>query len=72
MSDFNRFFHHIMKKQGCLLMTVIMTAVVAVCHAQPWQSVALKRQITHPQPMTGLVLWLDEARDRNTPSFIWQ
>ena len=72
MSDFNRVFHHIMTKQGRRLIMMLMMAVATVCHAQTWQSVALKRQITHPQPMTGLVLWLDEARDRNTPSFIWQ
>ena len=65
MSDFNSFFHHFMKRHGCVLMTIMMTAVVAVCHAQTWQSVALTRQITHPQPMTGLVLWPDEARDRH-------
>lgn len=33
--------------------------------AQVWQSVALKRQITHPQPMTGLVLWPEQASKRN-------
>jgi len=33
--------------------------------AQVWQSVALKRQITHPQPMTGLVLWPEQAAKRN-------
>ena len=53
------------KQKTLLLMITIMTAVVAVCHAQSWQTVALKGQITHPQPMTGLVLWPDEARDRN-------
>jgi hypothetical protein len=34
-------------------------------NAQTWHDVALKRQITHPQPMTGLVLWPDEAKDRD-------
>ena len=33
--------------------------------AQTWQSIALKRQITHPQPMTGLVLWPEQAAKRN-------
>ena len=42
-----------------------LIVVVATCQAQSWQSVSLTRQITHPQPMTGLVLWPDEARDRN-------
>ncbi|MBO7068534.1 MAG: DUF4832 domain-containing protein [Bacteroidaceae bacterium] len=32
---------------------------------QTWQSVELKRQITHPQPMTGLVLWPEQAAKRN-------
>ena len=52
------------------LLTTIMT--IALCFlssaeatAQSWQSVTLNRSITHPQPMTGLVLWPDEARDRN-------
>jgi len=35
------------------------------CLAQQWQQVALDRQITGVQPMTGLVLWPDEARNRN-------
>ena len=35
------------------------------CLAQQWQQVALDRQITGVQPMTGLVLWPDEARSRN-------
>ncbi len=35
------------------------------CRAQSWQSVKLKRSITLPQPMTGLVLWPEEARNRN-------
>ena len=34
--------------------------------AQTWKSVELKRQITHPQPMTGLVLWPEQAAKRNT------
>lgn len=33
--------------------------------ADTWQSVALTRQITHVQPMTGLVLWPDEAKNRH-------
>ena len=35
------------------------------CFAQQWQQVALERQIAGVQPMTGLVLWPDEARSRN-------
>lgn len=33
--------------------------------AQSWQSVAMSRQVTHPQPMTGLVLWPEEAANRD-------
>lgn len=53
-----------MKKILLVLATMIMTGVTASL-GQSWQSVALVRQITHPQPMTGLVLWPDEARDRH-------
>ena len=35
------------------------------CQAQQWRQVSLERQITGVQPMTGLVLWPDEARNRN-------
>ena len=48
------------------ILIVILTSGVSVCQAQRWQSVALKRDITHPQPMTGLVLWPEEARRRHT------
>lgn len=34
--------------------------------AQQDSNITLQRQITHPQPMTGLVLWPDEARDRHS------
>ena len=45
---------------------VVALATIALCaKAQQWTSVELSRQVTHPQPMTGLVLWPDEARDRN-------
>ena len=40
-------------------------AVTTVCQAQSWREVAFSREITHVQPMTGLVLWPDEARDRD-------
>ena len=42
-----------------------MTTWLTSCQAQSWRPVALKSEITHPQPMTGLVLWPDEARDRH-------
>ena len=31
-----------------------------------YHSVKLKSQITHPQPMTGLVLWPEQAKKRHT------
>lgn len=34
--------------------------------AADWQTVALQSSITHPQPMTGLVLWPDLAREKNS------
>lgn len=48
-----------------LLLAIMITTGLTVCHAQTWQSVALTRHISHPQPMTGLVLWPDEARERH-------
>lgn len=48
-----------------LILIMTVAAGTMTCKAQEWQSVELKRSITHPQPMTGLVLWPDEARSRN-------
>ncbi len=49
-----------------MTMWLVALALTAIgMKAQTWQSVALSRQITHPQPMTGLVLWPDEAEDRH-------
>ena len=48
------------------LVLLIMWAAPLTCNAQTWHSVKLKSQITHPQPMTGLVLWPDQARNRHT------
>ena len=52
-----------MKKNTVLSLLMAMMSLTAT--AQSWQSVSLSRQITHPQPMTGLVLWPDEAEDRH-------
>ena len=41
----------------------LFCVVGAACHSQSWRQVALTREITHVQPMTGLVLWPDEAGD---------
>ena len=54
-----------MNRVRLILSVVIVTTVITTCQAEPWRSVVLKSKITHPQPMTGLVLWPDEARDRN-------
>jgi len=45
-----------------LMLVILMANGVLVSRAQTWQPVTLKRNITQPQPMTGLVLWPDEAR----------
>ena len=64
-------FVFINKKKFYMTKTRILMAIMAAmagataCRAQTWQSAALRRNITHPQPMTGLVLWPDEARSRN-------
>lgn len=52
-----------MKKIATLLLSVLVSSVGS---AQQWRSVELRSSITHPQPMTGLVLWPDEAQDRNS------
>ena len=41
----------------CCLMSTMMA------HAQEWKSTPLHREITYPQPMTGLVLWADDAEE---------
>ncbi|MCR5534162.1 MAG: DUF4832 domain-containing protein [Bacteroidaceae bacterium] len=48
------------------LILVLWCLAAIATKAQTWQSVALKRQITHPQPMTGLVLWPEQAAKRNS------
>lgn len=48
------------------LVLLIMWAAPLTCNAQAWHSVKLKSQITHPQPMTGLVLWPEQAKKRHT------
>ena len=53
------------KRYYLLSIVYYLLSGMGTCHAQTWQSVELTRQITHPQPMTGLVLWPDEARSRN-------
>ena len=42
-------------------LSVFMVVMTVTSLAQSWQRVSLLRSITHPQPMTGLVLWPDEA-----------
>lgn len=51
------------QKKLFLAMTFALT--MPSLHAQEWTPVAINSEITHPQPMTGLVLWPDEARSRN-------
>ena len=45
-----------------LLLTTLMTSLVSTHETKTWQPVELKHEITHPQPMTGLVLWPETAR----------
>lgn len=52
-----------MKKS--LLLFLIFTLFGAEIYAQK-QDVALKSEITHAQPMTGLVLWPHKAKELNT------
>ncbi len=47
-----------------MLFALLLHGMDAV--ADDWQNMPLQRKITHPQPMTGLVLWPDEAKDRNS------
>lgn len=47
-----------------VIFTILSLKTIAL-QAQEWTPVELKSQITHPQPMTGLVLWPDEAEYRN-------
>ena len=50
-----------------LLFTMVVPLVFAASlRAQEWTPVELNRQITHPQPMTGLVLWPDLAEAKNS------
>lgn len=52
--------------KSLLILAIFISVGFGTCRAQSWQSVELTRQITHPQPMTGLVLWPDEAKNRNS------
>ena len=55
-----------MKSPLTTILTLTLCSLLSIeAAAQSWQNVALSRSITHPQPMTGLVLWPDEAADRN-------
>ena len=54
-----------MNMKRWMMTAVVVLGCAATAMAEEWQTVALKRDITHPQPMTGLVLWPDEASDRN-------
>ena len=46
-------------------LTLFLLSIVTFSQAQTWRPVEFSREITHVQPMTGLVLWPDEARDRD-------
>ena len=48
-----------------ILFCVALSCGASLVHAANWYSVRLQKSITHPQPMTGLVLWPEEAEERN-------
>jgi hypothetical protein len=48
-----------------MLLSLLLSMGTSASGAKTWRTVALKRAITHPQPMTGLVLWPEEARRRH-------
>lgn len=43
----------------------LLSLTTVALQAQEWMAVELQRAVTHPQPMTGLVLWPEEAEDRD-------
>ncbi|MBR1839199.1 MAG: DUF4832 domain-containing protein [Prevotella sp.] len=45
---------------------ILVLSLAAGMQAQEWTAVKLNRTITHPQPMTGLVLWPEEAESRHS------
>ena len=49
-----------------LVLFTLLSLTTITLQAQEWTPVELNRSITHPQPMTGLVLWPEEAEDRNS------
>ncbi len=51
--------------QKSYILTILLALAPVILQAQDWTKVEVNRSITHPQPMTGLVLWPDEAEDRN-------
>ena len=49
-----------------LLTLLSFTLITVSVNAQEWTSIDVDRKITHPQPMTGLVLWPDLAAEKNS------
>ena len=48
-------------------MTSLLVCIAAVAaHGEEWTAIDIDRKITHPQPMTGLVLWPEMAADINS------
>lgn len=45
-----------------ITLIALVSVSTTLCHAKKWKPIKLTREITHPQPMTGLVLWPSEAR----------
>ena len=45
---------------------ILLSALSMVMQAQEWTPVEINNSITHPQPMTGLVLWPEMAEEKNS------
>lgn len=60
-----RFLYFCIMNVNIMLLALLLSMGASACGAKTWRTVALKRAITHPQPMTGLVLWPEEARRRD-------
>ena len=48
-----------------LLLSILMSLLCVSAFPKGWQKVVMRSDITHVQPMTGLVLWPHEARRLN-------
>ena len=54
-----------MKSMKRIILCAVVSLLAHFAVAGEWQTVALQSSITHPQPMTGLVLWPDLAEEKD-------